>query len=64
MSVDDSAKIIENNSVMADEEDRCIECGCLLSVVTEYVDKKEYEVWKCKNMDCKKFNLIQRRYVL
>jgi hypothetical protein len=56
MGIDDASKILENNSAMADEDDRCKECGCLI-----FPDGNG-EV-RCKNQDCKKFNLIVRRMI-
>jgi len=53
MELDDLSKTMENKSAMADEEERCRECGCLLMTsTTGYV--------QCKNIDCKNLNLIVR----
>jgi hypothetical protein len=56
MGLDGLNKTMESISEMADEEDRCKECGCLLSV------NSTGEV-QCKNQDCKNFNLIIRRVI-
>jgi hypothetical protein len=53
MGLDDLNKTMENKSAMADENDRCKECGCLL--MTSTIGDVQ-----CKNTECKKFNLIVR----
>jgi hypothetical protein len=57
MGIDDASKILENNSAMADEGDRCTECGCLLSSK----EGSAYRVHWCNNTDCKNYNITIRR---
>jgi len=64
MGIDNSVKILENNSAMADEDDRCKECGCLLVIAEEVQTNGKFDVARCKNIDCKKLNLIIRRVKL
>jgi hypothetical protein len=51
--MDEYDKSMSSKSEMSDEDDRCKECGCLLTTDRDGDTR-------CKNMDCEKFNLIVR----
>ena len=62
MGLDDFAKNLEERAATINETvERCSECDCLLFTQEEKVEKEVFDVTKCKNIDCKKFNLIIRR---
>ena len=52
-NMDEYDKSMSSKSEMSDEDDRCKECGCLLTTDRDGDTR-------CKNMDCEKFNLIVR----
>jgi hypothetical protein len=57
MGWDELQKTIESNSAMADEDDRCKDCGCLLGSTESLTEKTVY----CNNYDCPKCRIIIRR---